>query len=188
MSKQFVLPDDGVRFQSGRTKPAAWYGLLFRCGAIALAISLVLNPAGAAATDDSPEAITTSDLAYLTLEELSNIEITSVSKRSELLSDAPAAIYVITQEDIRRSGATSIPEILRLAPNLRVARVDADQYAITARGFNSTTANKLLVLIDGRSVYTPLYSGVFWDAQDMLLKNNDRIRGLRKFPQILRRG
>ena len=111
----------------------------------------------------------------MTIEELANIEITSVSKKPEPLSNAAAAVYVITREDIRRSGATSIPEILRLAPNLQVARVDSSQYAITARGFNSTTANKLLVLIDGRSVYTPLYSGVFWDVQDVLLEDIERI-------------
>ncbi|MFZ5524225.1 MAG: TonB-dependent receptor plug domain-containing protein [Pseudomonadota bacterium] len=140
-----------------------------------LAVCLVLDAASATAADAAPESISAVNLSQMTLEELSNIEITSVSKRSELLSDAPAAIYVIAQEDIRRSGATSIPEILRLAPNLQVARVDSSQYAITARGFNSTTANKLLVLIDGRSVYTPLYSGVFWDAQDVMIENIERI-------------
>jgi iron complex outermembrane receptor protein len=114
-------------------------------------------------------------LSRMSLEELGDIEITSVSKRAELLSDAAASVYVITAEDIRRSGATSIPEILRLAPNLEVARVDASQYAITARGFNSTTANKLLVMIDGRSVYTPLYSGVFWDVQDIMPESIERI-------------
>ncbi|MBI3810618.1 MAG: TonB-dependent receptor [Nitrospirae bacterium] len=114
-------------------------------------------------------------LAELSLEELMNIDVTSVSKSPEKWLEAPAAIYVITQEDIRRSAVTSIPEALRLAPNLEVARVDASQYAITARGFNSTSANKLLVLIDGRSVYTPLYSGVFWDVQDVLLEDIERI-------------
>ncbi len=118
-----------------------------------------------------------SDLADLSLEELANLEITSVSRRAERLSDAPASVFVITGEDIRRSGATSIPEALRLAPNLEVARVDSRQYAISARGFNqpSAIANKLLVLIDGRTVYTPLFSGVFWDAQDTLLQDVDRI-------------
>lgn len=111
----------------------------------------------------------------MTLEELSNIQISTVSKRSEPLNKAPAAVFVITREDIRRSGATSIPEILRLAPNLQVARVDSSQYAISARGFNSTTANKLLVLIDGRSVYTPLFSGVFWNVQDLMIENIERI-------------
>jgi iron complex outermembrane receptor protein len=114
-------------------------------------------------------------LSRMSLEELGDIEITSVSKRAELLSDAAASVYVITAEDIRRSGATSIPEILRLAPNLEVARIDASQYAITARGFNSMTANKLLVMIDGRSVYTPLYSGVFWDVQDIMPESIERI-------------
>jgi iron complex outermembrane receptor protein len=111
----------------------------------------------------------------MTIEELADIEISSVSKRPEPLSSAAASVYVITREEIRRYGATSIPEILRLAPNLQVARVDSSQYAITARGFNSTTANKLLVLIDGRAVYTPLFSGVFWDVQDTLIEDIERI-------------
>lgn len=115
------------------------------------------------------------DFSQMSIEDLGNIEISSVSRKKEPLSDAAAAIYVITSEDIRRSGATSIPEALRLAPNLEVARVDASQYAISARGFNSTTANKLQVLIDGRSVYTPLFSGVFWDVQDVFLEDIDRI-------------
>lgn len=118
-----------------------------------------------------------SDLADLSLEELANLEITSVSRRPERLSDAPASVFVITGDDIRRSGATNLPEALRLAPNLEVARVDSRQYAISARGFNQPNliANKLLVLIDGRTVYTPLFSGVFWDAQDTLLEDVDRI-------------
>lgn len=116
-----------------------------------------------------------SALAELNLEDLGNIEITSVSKYAQRLQDAAAAVYVITQEDIRRSGATSIAEALRLAPNLQVARYASNGYAISARGFNTTTTNKLLVLIDGRSVYTPLYSGVFWDVQDTLIGDIERI-------------
>src|SRR5438552_5565767 len=104
-----------------------------------------------------------------------NIEVTSVSKRPERLFETASAIQVITQEDIRRSGATSIPEALRLASNLEVAQIDAHQWAISSRGFNNTTSNKLLVLIDGRTVYTPLYAGVFWDVQDTLLEDIDRI-------------
>lgn len=115
------------------------------------------------------------ELADLSLEQLANIVVSSVSRRDEPLVRAPTSIYVITGSDIRRSGATSLPEALRLAPNLQVARVDSSQYAITARGFNSTTANKLLVLIDGRSVYTPLFGGTFWDAQDVLLEDIERI-------------
>jgi iron complex outermembrane recepter protein len=115
------------------------------------------------------------DLEELSLEQLGNVEVTSVSHRIQRLSDAPTSIYVITQEDIRRSGAKTIPEALRLAPTLEVARADANQYAITARGFNSVLANKLLVMIDGRTVYSPLFSGVFWEAQDLLLEDVDRI-------------
>jgi iron complex outermembrane receptor protein len=115
------------------------------------------------------------DLADLTLEELANLEITSVSKKAERLSDAPASVFVITGEDIRRSSAMSLPEALRLAPNLEVAQIDARQYSISARGFNNNADNKLLVLIDGRIVYTPLFSGVFWDVQDVLLEDIERI-------------
>lgn len=122
------------------------------------------------AAGPSPE-----NLADLSLEELGSIEITSVSKRAERILDAPASIYVITAEDIRRSGVTSLPEALRLAPNLLVAQVSTGGYSISARGFNSAAGNKLLVLIDGRSVYTPLFSGVFWDVQDVMLEDVDRI-------------
>jgi iron complex outermembrane recepter protein len=114
-------------------------------------------------------------LKDLSIEDLSNIEINSVSKRDEKLSDAPTSVFVITSEDIRRSGATSLPEALRLAPNLQVARVSGNEYAISARGFNGTAANKLLVLIDGRSVYSPLFSGVFWDVQDVMIEDIERI-------------
>jgi iron complex outermembrane receptor protein len=115
------------------------------------------------------------DLADLSLEQLSGIEVTSVSRRAEPLSEAAASIYVISSEDIRRSGAKTLPEALRLAPNLQVARADANQYAITARGFNSVLANKMLVMIDGRIVYSPLFSGVFWEAQDVMLEDVLRI-------------
>ena len=126
----------------------------------------------AAATRASPSVV---DLSRMTLEELMEVEVTSVSKRPERLADAAASIYVISGEDIRRSGARTLPEALRLAPNLHVAQGHASGYAINARGLNSTAANKLLVLIDGRSVYTPLFSGVFWDVQDVLLEDVERI-------------
>jgi iron complex outermembrane recepter protein len=116
-----------------------------------------------------------STLSRLSLEELSSLEITSVSKRAEPLSDAPTSVFVITADDIRRSGAASLPEVLRLAPNLHVARASASGHSISARGSNGTAANKLLVLIDGRSVYTPLFSGVFWDVQDLMLQDIERI-------------
>jgi iron complex outermembrane receptor protein len=114
-------------------------------------------------------------LADLSLEQLSDIVVSTVSRAEERLDRAAAAVYVIGAEDIRRSGVTTIPEALRLAPMLDVARVDASQYAISARGFNNVLANKMLVLIDGRPVYTPLFSGVFWEAQDVTLDDIDRI-------------
>lgn len=137
-------------------------------GAAAMLSMLVAAPA--VATDSS-----TSALKSMSIEELMNIEVTSVSKTAAPLSTAPAAIYVITHEDIVRSGATSLPEILRLAPNLQVAQITSSSFAITARGFNGSAASKLLVLIDGRSVYTPFYSGVSWDVQDVLPENIERI-------------
>ena len=116
------------------------------------------------------------DLSLLSLEELAQVEVTTVSRGPESVARAAAAVYVITSEDIRRSGATSLPEALRLAPNLDVQRVNAVDYAIAARGFNGfETSNKLLVMIDGRSVYSSLHSGVFWDAHDFPLEIIDRI-------------
>jgi len=128
-------------------------------------------PAAAAATGGS----TIGELKQLNVEDLMNVEVTSVSRHAEKLIEAASAIQVITQEDIRRSGATSIPEALRLADNLQVAQKNSHDWAISARGFNTNLGNKLLVMIDGRTVYTPLYSGVFWDVQDYLLADIDRI-------------
>jgi iron complex outermembrane receptor protein len=142
-----------------------------QCYIIGTAAALLLSTALPAWADSADVR----GLADLSLEELANIQVTSVSKRPEPLSDAAASIFVITNEDIRRSGATTLPEALRLAPNLEVARIDARNYAITARGFNSTFSNKMLVLLDGRTVYSPLFSGVFWDAQDVVLEDIDRI-------------
>lgn len=115
------------------------------------------------------------NLADLSLEELSSLPVTSVSRQAEPLSDAPASVFVITADDIRRAGATNLPEALRLAPNLQVARASASQYTVGARGMNNAAGNKLLVLIDGRPVYTPLFSGVFWDQQDVVLEDIARI-------------
>ena len=134
---------------------------------------LVLAGAGA-------HAETSIDLSNLSIEELGQIQVTSVSKRAEPVRGAPSAIYVITRDDIARAGARTIPEMLRLAPNLQVAETSASRYMITARGFSGNPAaqnfsNKLLVLIDGRSVYTPLYSGVYWDMQDVLPADIERI-------------
>ena len=113
------------------------------------------------------------------MEELLNTTVTSVARREESIAQSAAAVHVITKEDIRRSGATRLAEVLRLAPGLQVARVDAHNWAVSARGFNELFANKLLVLIDGRSVYAPLFSGVFWDVQDVVLEDVERIEVIR---------
>jgi len=108
-----------------------------------------------------------------------NIEVTTVSRKAQKLTDTAAAAFVVTAEDIRRSGATSLPEALRMVPGLEVAHIGSSRWAVSARGFNSRFANKLLVLIDGRSVYSPLFSGVFWEAEDVLLEDVDRIEVIR---------
>jgi iron complex outermembrane receptor protein len=119
------------------------------------------------------------DLTTLSVDDLMNVEVTSVARKGQKLADTAAAVFVITQEDIRRSAATSIPEILRMVPGLDVARINGNVWAISARGSNGQFANKLLVMIDGRSVYTPLFSGVYWDVQDTLLEDVDRIEVIR---------
>ena len=115
------------------------------------------------------------DLQGMSIDQLADLQVTSVSKRPESLGNAASAIYVITHDEIIRSGARSLPEILRLAPNLQVAAITASSYAISARGFNGNAADKLLVLIDGRSVYTPLFGGVLWDEQAVPPENIERI-------------
>ncbi len=113
------------------------------------------------------------------INELMQMEVSSVSRKSQALSDTAAAAFIISQEDIRRSGATSIPDALRMAPGIEVAQINASSWAITARGFNGRYANKLLVLMDGRTLYTPLFSGVFWDLQDTLMEDIERIEVIR---------
>ena len=119
------------------------------------------------------------DLTDRSLEDLMNIEVTSVSKKQQSISRTASAVFVITQEEIRRSGATNIPDLLRMVPGVDVARITASKWAISVRGFNGQYSNKLLVLIDGRTVYTPLLSGVFWDTQNVLLEDIDRIEVIR---------
>ena len=113
------------------------------------------------------------------LEELMNVEVTSAFKKVQNMKDVPAAIYVITKDDIRRSGATSIPELLRMVPGVNVAKIDNGNWAISIRGLNGFFSDKLLVLMDGRTLYDPLFSGVFWDAQDTVLEDIDRIEVIR---------
>jgi iron complex outermembrane receptor protein len=122
---------------------------------------------------------TSATLKKLTLEELGNIEVTTASKEPVKIGQTPAAVYVLTQEDIRRSGAASIPEVLRLVPGVEVARTDSSTWSVGVRGFGSTLSRSVLVLIDGRSVYTPLFAGVYWQVQDTLLEDIDRIEVIR---------
>ena len=119
------------------------------------------------------------NLNRLSLEELGNVEVTTASKEPEQVWQTPTAIYVITQDDIRRSGATTIPELLRLVPGVEVARIDSDHWAVGVRGFGGEFSKSLLVLIDGRSVYSPLFAGVYWQVQDTLLEDVDRIEVIR---------
>src|SRR5579872_734460 len=119
------------------------------------------------------------DLTRLSLEDLMNTKVTSVSKTEQTLSRTAAAIFVITQEDIRNSGATNIPDLLRMVPGLDVAQINGSTWAVSVRGFNEQSSNKLLVLIDGRTAYSPLFSGVNWDTQAIALENIDRIEVIR---------
>lgn len=145
-----------------------------RMGLAATALLFTAAPVWAADSDINPQ-----DLLNLSMEQLGNIEVTSVSKHSEKASEAAAAIFVVTNDDIRRSGATSIPEALRMVPGLSVAQAGAHSWAISSRGVTGQFANKLLVLIDGRTVYTPLFSGVYWDVQDTPLRDVERIEVIR---------
>ena len=158
----------GVVKNSGRCKSAERRWRVASGAVLCLALS---SPAD---TTSGP-----SDLTDVPIETLLEMEVTTVARKTEKLSQSPAAVSVLTQDDLRRSGATSIPEALRLVPGLEVARLDASQWAVSARGFNDVFANKLLVLQDGRSIYTPLFSGVFWDVQGAMLEDIDRIEVIR---------
>ena len=145
------------------------------------AIVLILLPGlvKRSLADAQPEVATSEPLRQLTLAELANVEVTTTSKEPEELWKTPAAVYVITQEDIRRSGATTLPEALRLAPGVEVAQADSDHWSVSIRGFGAVLASKLLVLIDGRSVYTPLVAGVYWQVQATPLEDIERIEVIR---------
>ena len=119
------------------------------------------------------------NLGQMSIEDLMSIEITSASRKEQRSADAAAAVFVITQDDIRRSGMTTIPDLLRLAPGVEVAQINSNKWAVSVRGFNGLYANKLLVLVDGRSIYNRIFSGVFWDAEDLMLDDIDRIEVIR---------
>ena len=119
------------------------------------------------------------DKLDMSLEDLMSIKVTSVSKKTQNISDSAAAIFVITEKDLMRSGATSIPEALRMVPGIHVGRIDSNKWAVTSRGFNNRFTKKLLVMIDGRAVYTPGFSGVYWEVQDLVLEDVERIEVIR---------
>lgn len=133
----------------------------------------------AAADATSPQGTVDQDLKNLSLEELGNIQVTTVSKEPEEIWNTPAAIYVITQEDIHRSGARSLPDILRLAPGVEVAQLDSSKFSVGIRGFGTRLSRSVLVLIDGRSVYTPLFAGVYWEMQQTQVEDIARIEVIR---------
>jgi iron complex outermembrane receptor protein len=120
-----------------------------------------------------------SDLREMSIEDVINIEITSASRKAQRAADVAAAIFVITHDDIRRSGMTTIPDLLRLAPGVNVAQVNSNQWAVSMRGFNGVHADFLLVLVDGRNVYNRLFSGVSWDTEDLILDDIERIEVIR---------
>jgi iron complex outermembrane recepter protein len=150
--------------------------LVLQCVLLALMVICLVAESFAADQDAVPDP---DSLKKLSLSELGNIEVTTPSKEPEELWKTPAATYVLTQEDIRRSGATSIPEMLRLVPGVEVARINSNQWSVSIRGFGSAFSRNVLVLIDGRSVYTPLFAGVYWDVQNVPIEDIDRIEVVR---------
>ncbi len=144
-----------------------------------LALGFLCVPSRLSAQPVQPVTTVSQDLKKLSIEELTQIDVTSVSRRSERLSETAAAVSVINADQIYRSGLTTLPEVLRLADAIDVARVNSSTWATSVRGFTTNPANKLLVLMDGRSLYSPLTSGTFWDVQDTVLNDIDRIEVIR---------
>src|SRR5688500_16912994 len=176
-----LAPAADARAQTGAvatTRAATTRTTTTRAATTRAATGPATRPVSRAATRPADGPV---GLGGLTLDELMNLEVTTATRRPERLAESASAVQVLTGEEIKRSGAMSLPEALRLAPNLHVAQINAHDFAITSRGFNGATSgtsafsNKLLVMIDGRTVYTPLFGGVFWDVQKVLLEDVDRI-------------
>ena len=159
-------------FQNSLTERNCYSFWLFFSGFLIISLFFIMRGAIAQPQEELPSP---SELKKLSIEELMSIEVTSVSRYPEKLSETASAIQIITQAEIHRFGVTRLPEALCLASNLQVAQIDQSQWSISARGFNAPLANKLLVLIDGRAVYSPLFAGVFWDIQDVFLEDVERI-------------
>src|SRR5437016_14073453 len=181
----WLCRSDSAKGRSLRTRMVSGIITCSQAGSIlhkSLLITVVLvfglvSPSWGESRQDNEEAV--GHLTQMSLEDLGDIEVTTASKEPVKATRTPAESYGITQEDIRRSGATSIPEVLRLAPGVDVARIDSDTWSIGVRGFGSSLSRSVLVLIDGRSVYTPLFAGVWWQVQDTPLEDIERIEVIR---------
>jgi iron complex outermembrane receptor protein len=167
---------DAARFPA---KEGACRAMRFLQRAIFLMLFLLAGLVSQRLAAQQADQANSEPLKQLSLAELGNVEVTTASKEPEKISKTPAAIFVLTQDDIRRSGATSIPEVLRLVPGVEVARISSNQWSVNIRGLGSGFSKSVLVLIDGRSVYTPLYAGVYWDVQNVLLEDVDHIEVIR---------
>lgn len=163
-----------MALSQGKGKLAKLAGVVFCAMVAGMSSAADVNSSEASMSDANANP-----LVDMSLEDLLSVRVTSASRKNQRLADTASAVFVINQEDIRRSGVTSIPEALRMVPGLEVARIGNNKWAITSRGFNGRYANKLLVLVDGRSVYTPLFSGVWWEAIDTLMEDVDRIEVIR---------
>jgi iron complex outermembrane recepter protein len=161
-----MFSDDGCAACRG-----ADAGRIVRTGAMVAALALYALPGWPQQTPP--------DLAEKSLEDLMNVEVTSVSKKAEKLSQTASAVFVITPEDISRSGSTNLPDLLRMVPGVDVAQINANTWAISVRGLNQRFSNELLVLVDGRSVYTTEFGGVYWDSLDLPLEDIERIEVIR---------
>jgi iron complex outermembrane recepter protein len=183
-----TTPNHSVEMDSGKTGKFIMHAQSKNCGQATtydwyrlvaiVAVALILLGGEKLMAAEGSSASTNS-IADLSLEDLINLKVTSVSKKEEKLNDAAAAIFVLSNDDIHRSGVTTVADALRLVPGMQVAAINSSTWAISARGFNSQFANKLLVMIDGRTVYSPLFSGVYWDAQQVFLDDVDRIEVIR---------
>src|ERR1700736_5621457 len=159
--------------QGWKAKPA------FSTGCEAFGVFLLLLASPAAHAQSRQSSALHEDLTKISIESLMDMEIVSVSRKEQKISKVPAAIFVITQEDIRRSGVRNVPDLLRMVPGVDVAQLDANIWVISIRGFADRFSDKVLVLMDGRSAYTPTSSGVYWDQQDVPLEDIDRIEVIR---------
>jgi iron complex outermembrane receptor protein len=174
-----LVPDAKKDAAGASAETGACHAMIFMQRVVLLALFLLAGSVDQSFAAPQEEQTNGAPLKHMSLAELGNVEVTTASKEPAKISQTPAAIFVLTQEDIRRSGATSIPEVLRLVPGVEVARINSNQWSVNIRGLGSGFSKSVLVLIDGRSVYTPLYAGVYWDVQNVLLDDVERIEVIR---------